>query len=640
MHDLLQAFRAAQRLHQSISGYETHKWRTAQAGGALLVEANPHAILQEIGATRREIARLLHRVKPTETATLAEIEALHTASGRLRGIMFQHPLTPAERRTRDQHWKTFARDWAEPACFRAFTVLSYYYQPFELPLQKNIAGLAPPLLARYLYFIMRQPHIMQAADEAAYVRYYQDLTEWLLQLLHAKKSPLDAAQRDKVQSIMGSTLTFGTCYYLDHSIATLVRARAKLLQRMLQLSPEHQAVVALPRPTLHHRKPGKIRLGIISRNIGDYTDTRALFGMFSAFDPKRYELYWYSLDVLDPTTGHNVAFYRQLFRRIHKLTGLRHSAARNAQTILADQLDMLVVGSAYSFGLKDYDQLLAHRLAPIQIGFNPMVPSAACLPSYDYYLTTPPADAMAAKNYAAEATEPLRFMPDPLVWYDKRPASVPNGFVTRQALGIAKDAVVYFSGAVANKHMPGTMQCWLEILRHNPKAVLILMPFNPAWGGYFIGLTFLNRLQHMLKAYPDIAHNRIRIIREVTPEEGNQILLLADIYLGSFPHGGATSAMLALRHGVPVVARRSPWLRGTSDPSLLASLGLQELIGADNQGFIDIAVRLGTEPTWREQLQQHIKRRIDRAPFFNPTRCSKHLQTLFDQLLAEHQKRV
>jgi predicted O-linked N-acetylglucosamine transferase (SPINDLY family) len=124
-------------------------------------------------------------------------------------------------------------------------------------------------------------------------------------------------------------------------------------------------------------------------------------------------------------------------------------------------------------------------------------------------------------------------------------------------------------------------------------------------------------------------------VREVTPQEGNQILLQADVYLGSFPHGGATSAMLALVHGVPVAARETPWFRGTSDPSLLRSMGLKELIGADNQGFIDVAVRLGLDSAWRHDVKARIAARIGRAPFLSSS-CSKKLKRLFDEIVLDH----
>jgi predicted O-linked N-acetylglucosamine transferase (SPINDLY family) len=633
---LLQVWDHANDLHKIISSYEQTNWNKARSlDGDWLHPADPAPIIQKIAAARRAVTTDLIRLPPSQHPRLAKRDAIHSASGRLRGMMFNVKLSPQERRAQTKHLRIFETNWRDPQSFLAFTILSYYFQPFELPLQTDIKRLSFDQLNRYLHFTVRQPHIMQAEDEAAYVAYYEKLCAWLLKLLTTPK-PIPEKRLHLLLHIITHYLTFGACYYIDQSTASLVRLRGQLLEEILKHIPDHCKIKAA-RPRLPAAIQGdKLRLGVISRNIGDYTDTRALFGMFSGFDPKRYDLYWYSLDVLDPTTLHDVQFYRKLYARLHKLTGLRQSAARNAQQVISDQLDFLVVGSALSFGLGGFDQLVAHRLARVQIGFNPMVPGSSGLSSYDYLITTPPADAAAEANYRAEATEKLRFMRDPLVWYDKRPASQADGKITRKDLGIPANTVLYFSGAAANKQMPATIECWFEILRRAPNSMLMLMPFNPAWGGYYIGLTFLNRLQQMLRQNPDIDPQRIKIIREVTPAEGNQFLLLSDIYLGSFPHGGATSVMLALRHGVPVVARRAAWLRSTSDPSLLASLGLEALIGADNSGFIEIAVKLAKDKVLRTKIKQHIAAKIETAAFFRPEFCSRRLQKIFDELASDH----
>lgn len=635
MQHLVKAWSAADRLNSVISSYETRNWDVARAGGDLIVNANPIAVVEEIALLRWNLIKEIAAFNKDELSHLSLFDSAHIASGRLRGMLHGYSLQKAEQRIQDQSMQVFMQNWRHPDAFRAFTIISFYIQPFEVPLHKNIVNLDKDSLRRYMYFITRQPHIMVEPDEDRYLAYYREMTDWICWLLNEKKSPLSGEQKKVVMSITKAMLTFGTCCYIDKPIGDLIRARARLVLLAQRSERDHALVNPFPKNAAPVAGRQKIRLGIISRNVGDYTDTRALFGMFSGFDPKKYEIYWYSLDVVDPTTVHDVAFYRKLFGRIYKLSGLRDTPQRNAKTILADDLDIMVVGSAYSIGVKPYDQLVAYRLARIQIGFNPMVPVSSGLPSYDYFFVTPPATPQARKNYLAEASETLKFMDDPLVWYDRRPPSVSNGFINRKALGIPSNAVVYFSGAAANKQMPGTMRCWFEILRRVPKSYLMLMPFNPAWGGYYLGLTFLNRLNKMLAEYPDIDPKRIVIVREVTPEEGNQILLQADVYLGSFPHGGATSAMLALVHGVPVAARETPWFRGTSDPSLLRSMGLKELIGADNQGFIDVAVRLGLDSAWRHDVKARIAARIGRAPFLSSS-CSKKLQRLFDEIVLDH----
>jgi predicted O-linked N-acetylglucosamine transferase (SPINDLY family) len=112
-------------------------------------------------------------------------------------------------------------------------------------------------------------------------------------------------------------------------------------------------------------------------------------------------------------------------------------------------------------------------------------------------------------------------------------------------------------------------------------------------------------------------------------------MMLSDIYLGSFPHGGATSAMLAMRHGKPVVARKSRWLRSTSDPSLVASVGLEELIGKDNEEVTAIAVKLGTDAQYYADVCKRLAEQIETAPFFDIGTNSRKMQALTDAIARE-----
>lgn len=634
MSDLLAVYFSAHAMHRRINGFESASAAQAAQRGAFPLAKRHDDLCHDLLVERRRCLTLIAGLTgKAASGDLAAMEEIHTASGRLRGVMFDQKLSRAETNLLAQQVKIFRKNWTQPSCFKAFVAVSFYYQPFELPLQKNIAKLSDVQLRRYLHYVLRQPHIMATADEVRYVTYYQELTAWLLQTIK-ESDHWDRARAHILVKTVSGVLTFGACYYIDLPTGALVKARAKIVHALTQRLPGFKALKPQPQPARPVPGRRKIRLGIISRNIGDYTDTRALYALFHGFDPERYEIYWYSLDMLDPTTLSDVAFFRKLYGFIHKAVSLRGDGAKKAQQILDDDLDILAIGTAYSFGAQCLDQLLSKHLARVQVGMNAMVPGSSGFASYDYAIV-PAVDAEAMANFRAESTETLKTLAGPLLWYEARPPTLPDKNVTRAALGIPKNAVVYCSGAAANKQLPGTLTTWLEVLRQVPNSYLLLYPFNPAWGGYFIGLTFLARLNALLAQYPDIDPARIVVTRQVTPDEGNRLIMLSDVYLGSFPHAGATSATLALQHGKPVVARAQKWLRSTSDPALVASLGFPELIGKDNAGVTAIAVRLGQDRAWREEISAQIVARIPTAPFFAAHERSLELQAVFDAMAQE-----
>jgi len=95
--------------------------------------------------------------------------------------------------------------------------------------------------------------------------------------------------------------------------------------------------------------------------------------------------------------------------------------------------------------------------------------------------------------------------------------------------------------------------------------------------------------------------SRKRIIflpRAGSEAEHLQCYARLDIALDTFPYSGTTTTVDALLMGVPVVTRR---LEGSKSvhaanvsASILSQAGLSELVAADEDGFVDIAVSLAT----------------------------------------------
>lgn len=632
MSHLLSSYFQAHSIHGQITAYENAGWEQAAERGPLAVNKNPTDIIDKLLSARQKLSHHLTLLSEEEKKDLSKLTEIHTASGRLRGILYQQALTEDEQAILATQRKIFERNWEDPNCIIAFTLLSYYYQPFELPIMRNISSLDWNSASRYLHFVMRQPHLMHETDDKRYIDHYISLTDWILTLIVEMENH---PEYPKFLKLVEYTLTFGACYYVDCPTLEIVKARTKIVSALTSRQPAFKNLrTSLPLSTPAEARQ-KLRLGIVSRNSGDYTDTRALYAMFHSFDPERYEIYWYSLDIVDPTSLSDVNFFRKLYNFTHKIVSLRGIGAVMAQQILDDDLDILAVGTAYSFGAQALDQMLSQRLARVQVGLNAVLPGSQGFSSYDYLITSY-ADKNSLQGYQADCQEKVLALFDPLVWYEKRPVTKPLDSITREKLGIPEDAIVYCSGAAANKQMPVTLRTWLQVLRHVPNSYFLFYPFNPAWGGYFIGLTFLARLRAILKDYPDIDPSRVIVVRQVTPEEGDCLIGLSDIYLGSFPHGGATSIVLALRHGKPAVARKSYWLRSTSDPSQLRSMGLDELIGDTNEAATAIAVRLGLDHSYRQHIETIIAKRIEDAAFFDIDGNSKKLQNAFDTLALKH----
>jgi predicted O-linked N-acetylglucosamine transferase (SPINDLY family) len=78
--------------------------------------------------------------------------------------------------------------------------------------------------------------------------------------------------------------------------------------------------------------------------------------------------------------------------------------------------------------------------------------------------------------------------------------------------------------------------------------------------------------------------------------------LLCDVYLDSFGFSGGNTTLDAIACNLPIVTCPGEFMRGRLSYAMLTRLGLSETIAQDEAEYIDIAVRLGLEPVWRDRL--------------------------------------
>ncbi|QQR69136.1 MAG: hypothetical protein IPI58_00120 [Alphaproteobacteria bacterium] len=591
------------------------------------------AVASELAKLRLQI---LSAIVSVPADTLREDTGLRLIEfgNSLMGAIIDQPLEKTEREILDVMRGMLAHPVTNPEVFRALLIVSLYDQPHKIPVLKGVEDLNDSRYGQALMILTRPSYFIDPDDEKLWLGTIRRLIAWLEN--QAKESATHhprwtALRKSLLRKAIADRLDTSPAQHSDQPADDLVRERGCLFKSLVASIPylAEPLPVSPPRP----RWPdAPIRLGILTRNLVDYTDTRATFSHFVNFDSKRYQLYFYSLDRHDPNSEHRLNFYRLIYRTAHKTVSLSGTVRDKVRTILADDLDIFVVATAYS-GL---DMLLSHRLARLQLWLNSMIPMSMGHPSFDACITGD-APEWCLRKYRAECPEDVVTTPSPMVWYDPRPPTEPDEALTRATLGLPEDAVVFYNGHAAQKLVPTLLDSWMRILERVPGSILLLSPYNPSWDATFWSLTLAARLRAMFKRFPQIDPARVRLTGVLTPTMGNRIMLLGDVFLGSFPHGGSTSVMLSLLHATPLVVRQSPWLRGTTDANLTANIGLGEVVAQSTQEYVDIAARLGNDPAWRQSIRDTLKARQDKLdfPFFDGMRNSANMQTVFDRLIED-----
>jgi predicted O-linked N-acetylglucosamine transferase (SPINDLY family) len=111
---------------------------------------------------------------------------------------------------------------------------------------------------------------------------------------------------------------------------------------------------------------------------------------------------------------------------------------------------------------------------------------------------------------------------------------------------------------------------------------------------------------------------------------------IADVYLDAVPYNGATSLLEPLYAGTPPVVAGGCDLRFSQGAALLKELGIHELIARDEEDYVWIAVRVGSNAALREEMRECIQRRMAAGPdFLNPRRYAQRIGRAFSRLFPD-----
>jgi predicted O-linked N-acetylglucosamine transferase (SPINDLY family) len=109
-----------------------------------------------------------------------------------------------------------------------------------------------------------------------------------------------------------------------------------------------------------------------------------------------------------------------------------------------------------------------------------------------------------------------------------------------------------------------------------------------------------------------------------------------DIALDPFPYNGTTTTCDALWMGVPVIALAGKTHVSRVGVSQLTNIGLTELIAADADSYVDIAVALANDLPRLAQLRGGLRARMKASPLMDAPRFTRNLERAFQEMWRTH----
>jgi len=362
-----------------------------------------------------------------------------------------------------------------------------------------------------------------------------------------------------------------------------------------------------PRPAFANARDSerRLRIGYFSPDFRANVVGHYMQPIFENHDRSRFEIHGYFAGSGDAETRRIAA----LVDHWHEVRPL--SDEHLVALMRGHQLDILVDLCGHSPGNRIL--AFARRVAPLQVNYLDYSATTG-LSSMDYRLTTEYCDPRGiADQYYSEKLWRLK----DTYWTYNPTVTLPVAALPSQANGY----VTFGSFNLYYRISGEVLDLWSRVLQAVPGSRLLIVSVAR-------GSTQAALLERFGRA--GIARERIEVHGVVSYEAYHQLIGSVDIGLAPFPYNGATTLMDCIWNGVPVVAKAGAETFATRlGCGVLASMGLDELIAADNDDYVRIAAGLASAPGRLSSLRQTLRGKLEHSPMRDFSGFTKALESAY-----------
>jgi predicted O-linked N-acetylglucosamine transferase (SPINDLY family) len=356
----------------------------------------------------------------------------------------------------------------------------------------------------------------------------------------------------------------------------------------------------------------RLKVGYVSPDLRQHSVAHFIAPVLRERDRRAVEIFCYAEVAREDDTS---SALRELSD--HWLNTVGTSDAVLAERIVADEIDILVDLAGHTAG----NRLLvfARKPAPIQVSWLGY-PHTTGLSAMDYRLvdaiTDPPGEA------DRRASETLIRLEDGFLCFEP-PTAAPRPCAPPC---LASNYVTFGSFNNPAKLSPDALESWARLLKRTPNSRLLLK------GRGFAEET---TRQAFLTRFAAHGGDAARVILAGQLERLTDHLASyerIDIALDTFPYNGATTTCEAMWMGVPLVTILGSAHAGRVGASLLATVGLPELVAPSVEAYIDTAAALATDPGRLSSVRESLRERMAGSTLCDAPRFARKLETTYREL--------
>ena len=360
----------------------------------------------------------------------------------------------------------------------------------------------------------------------------------------------------------------------------------------------------------------KIRIGYYSADLQNHATAWLMAELFERHDRNRFELFAFSFG---PPRQDEM---RQ-----------RLTAAFDHFLDVRDKSDLEVAAMSraldidIAIDLKGYTQdsrpgIFSYRAAPIQVNYLGY-PGTMGASYMDYLIADPVLIPEESRQYYSEK---IVYLPDSYQVND-RYRKISDRVFTRSEVGLPEAGFVFCCFNNNYKMTPAMFDSWIRILNAVPDSVLWLYEENP------LAADHLRKEAQVRGLNP----SRLVFAKQMALPDHLARHRLADLFLDTVPCNAHTTASDALWAGLPVLTRMGESLAARVAASLLAAIGLPELITEKVEQYEALAIELATHPAKLKAIQAKLEYNRLTAPLFDTGRYTQHLEAAFVQMVERSQ---
>lgn len=401
----------------------------------------------------------------------------------------------------------------------------------------------------------------------------------------------DFNSNEGIRQILAGLTASATTFLLSYqgfNDRGIQRKYGTLVHRvMAALYPQWTKPLSMPQLS----NEGKIRVGYLSAYFRTHTVAFLTLGWLKNCDKENFEIYIYYIGSKPDLTTEE---FHSNGDKFHHIYGDLNSIC---EQVIADKLHILVFTDIGMDSLTNY--IAGLRLAPIQcITWGHPVTSG--LPTIDYFLSS---DLMEPHNAQSHYCEKLVHLPNIGICYQK--PTLPERTKSRSDLNLREDAVIYLCCQSLFKYLPQFDTIFSQIAQRLPQAQFAFISHPVA----AINAQFITRLSRAFANFKLNYEDYCVILPRLEGIDYFNLNLVSNVFLDTFSWSGGNTTLEAIACGLPIVTCPGEFMRSRHSYGILKRMGITETIAQDEIEYVEIAVRLGIDTNWRQEIVQKIYER-------------------------------